>query len=118
MGVASDTLSAINKSQWEDYKQRYIPIENELMDAYDNPELRQERMAAVTNDAATASDNAQRMTSLSLSRYGQADTSAGDARASQLTKASNIVDARNVNRQQMNSRDQLLISGGLTSRGV
>lgn len=118
MGIASDTLARISREQWTDYKQRFIPLENQLIGAYDNPQLRAERQEAVTGEAAAASDNAMGMAARFMSRYGQSDDSADNGRAAALTKTANIVDAQNVNRDKMTARDQLLLSGGLTSRGV
>lgn len=118
MGIASDTLARINREQWEDYKNRFIPLEDELIEAYDNPQLRAERMAAVTDEAKLASDNALDITNRQLSRYGQNANSVGGNREARLTKVANIVDAQNLNRDKMNARDQLLLSGGLTSRGI
>jgi len=118
MGVASDTLAAINREQWDDYKARFIPLENKLIDAYDNPELRNKRMSAVTDYASNAADSARGVASRTMSRYGvDGNTQAGN-REAVLAKTTSIVDAQNTNRDQMNARDQLLLAGGLTSRGV
>lgn len=118
MGIASDTLARISREQWDDYKNRFIPLENQLINAYDNPQLRAERMTAVTGEAEAASDNSEAIADRQLSRYGQSADSVGNDRASGLTKMTNVVDAQNTNRDKMNARDQLLLSGGLTSRGI
>jgi hypothetical protein len=118
MGVASDTLAAINREQWDDYKARFIPRENQLIDAYDNPALRQERMDAATGYAASSADSAQGVAARQMSRYGLNNDSQAGQREAGLTKTASIVDAQNTSRDQMNARDQLLLAGGLTSRGV
>jgi hypothetical protein len=118
MGYATDTIAGVQRAQWEDYKRNYIPDEDELIAAYNNPQLKEERLAASTQIAATSADTAREVAARGLSRYGQTMDSAGDARAAQLTKSAAMVDAQNVNRQMMNERDKLLLSGGLTSLGV
>lgn len=119
MGIASETLANINREQWEDYKNRFVPLENELMNAYNNPVLRQKRMDAVTNEAIMSADTAQGVGRRTMARYGQSmEGQQGVAREAGLTKTSSIINAQNTNRQQMNSRDLLLLSGGLTSRGI
>lgn len=119
MGVASDTLANISREQWDDYKSRFVPLENELIDAYNNPALRAERMADVTNRANDAATSAVGVAQRGLSRYGQTyEGQAGLTRQADLSRATSVVDARNTNRAQMNERDKLLLSGGLTSRGV
>lgn len=118
MGIASDTLARIDREQWEDYKKRFIPLENQLIEAYDNPKLRAERMAAVTGEATAASNNATEIAGRELSRYGQSAASVGNDRAATMAKTTNVIDAQNTNRDKMTARDQLLLSGGLTSRGV
>lgn len=118
MGIASNTLAGINKAQWSDYVSRFIPLENELINAYNNQGDRKERMTAVTQSAAQSSDTAQDVARRGMSRYGLSLDDQDSARSAQLSKTASIVDAKNTNREQMNARDQLLISGGLTSRGV
>ena len=118
MGVASDTLAAISREQWNDYRARFIPLENKLIDAYDNPDLRQERMDAATGYAAVSADNAQGVAERQMSRYGLNNDSQAGQREAGLAKTTSIVDAQNTSRDQMNARDQLLLAGGLTSRGI
>lgn len=118
MGVASETLAQINREQWSDYKSRFVPLENQLIAAYDNPADKAERMRIATTSAGLSADIAQDVTQRSMARYGQTVNDAGLTRSAGLTKTASMVDAANISRDQLNERDRLLLSGGLTSRGV
>lgn len=116
---ASERLAQISREQWQDYQRRFIPLEDKLIDAYDNQKLKAERMAAVTNEAAAASDVAAGVNDRNMARYGLSGrSSAGNDRAEAMSKTTNIVDAQNTNRDKMSARDELLLTGGLTARGI
>jgi len=118
-GSASDTLAQISREQWADYKSRYVPLENKLIDAYDNPQLKAARMADVTKSAEAASDNAVYTGIRGLARYGQNyGDQKGLIRDAGLSKVTNVIHAQNTNRDQMAERDKMLLTGGVTSRGI
>jgi hypothetical protein len=119
MGVASDTLASISRAQWEDYKARFVPLENQLIAGYNNAGDRATQMNSAVNLSGQAFDAAAGVQSRNLSRYG-VDTGigAGATRSLGLGKAAATVDAMNTSRQHMNDRDQILLTGGISSRGV
>ena len=120
MGWASDTMAGITRSQWSDYMSRYIPIENELMTYYDNPTKTAEAIGAARGLSGQASDAAEANTRIELARYGQQDklNDPAFARGLSLNRAAAGVDAANSTRQHMADRGNLLLTGGLTSKGL
>jgi hypothetical protein len=118
-GKASDTYAQISREQWEDYKNRFIPLEDRLLNAYDNQDMKQQRLADVTKSANAASDNAVYAGKRQLARYGlNYGDQKGIVREAGLLKATNAIDAQNNNRGLMAERDEALLSGGVTARGV
>ena len=119
MGVASDTLAAISRAQWEDYKARFVPLENQLISGYNNAGDRAAQMNAAVNLSNQAFDSSVGMQNRNLSRYGvNTGIGAGATRSLGLGRTAATVDAMNTSRQHMNSRDQILLTGGISSRGV
>jgi len=116
MGVASDTYAAVTRAKWNDYKARFYPQEAELIAGYNNAGDRATQMNSAVNLTGQAFDAAAGVQSRNLSRYG-VDTGigAGATRRLGLGKAAATVDAMNTSRQHMNDRDQILLTGGLTS---
>ncbi|MGH8444916.1 MAG: hypothetical protein ACREVL_06590, partial [Solimonas sp.] len=58
---AADTRAALLRSQWQDWKTRYAPLEDTLLNAYRNPNLRtqaQERGADLFQRSVDAADAA------------------------------------------------------------
>lgn len=120
MGWANDTMGQITRSQWTDYQSRYIPIENEMMSYYNNPTKTAEAIGAARGLSSQASDAAEANTRVELARYGQQDklNDPAFARGLSLNRAAAGVDAANSTRQHMADRDNLLLTGGLTSKGL
>lgn len=120
MGWASNQMAEITRSQWLDYSSRYIPIENELMTYYDNPAKTAESIGAARGLSGQAADAAEQNTRVELARYGQGDklNDPAFARGLSLNRAAAGVDAANSTRQHMADRDSLLLTGGLTTRGM
>jgi len=116
MGEAADRYARVSRSQWEDYKARFQPLEDELFQAFDNPGLVQ----ASLNDAGRAVEDsffrANQNLEMNLSRYGLAET-ADQKRAvdrnAELAKTATLASARNMVRQRAKDRDKELALGSI-----
>ena len=117
IGVASDTLAGISREQWEDYKTRYLPLEHQLIAAYGNPADRARLESEAVGLTGRSFDTAAGVGARTLSRMGVSYDPSRD-RGFGLRRVAAEVDALNMTRQHMKGRDELLLSGGLTSRGV
>lgn len=119
MGAASDTYAAVNRAWFEDYKKRFYPQEDALIAGYNNAGDRATQMNTAVNLSNQAFNSAASVQSRNLSRYGvNTGIGAGMARSIGLGRTAATVDAMNTSRQHMNDRDQLLIAGGLSPRGI
>jgi len=120
MGWASDTMAQITREQWADYQGRFQPIEGELQSYYDNPQKMAEGISAARAYSGKAADAAANNVRIGLSRYGQAGQMDDPAFSRQLglNKAAADVDAANSTRAHIVDRDNLILAGGLTTRGL
>ena len=110
-------MAAVSRAQWEDYKNRYIPLENELIAAYNNPADRAARISEAANLSGQAFDSAAGVGQRTMQRMGVNFDPSQD-RGFGLKRAAATVDAMNTTRQHLAGRDELLLTGGITSRGV
>lgn len=117
-GKASNTQAALARAEFEDYKARFFPLEENLIGRYNNPELRaqsqQENAAAVNTAFDTDAGVQQRR----LSRYGtslSADQQAAQTRDNQVAKVAALTDVRNLTRGAHADIDQQILSGSSTS---
>lgn len=118
-GKASDTLATIYRSQWEDYKARFVPLENEVMGAYKNPSLY--RAAEDQARGGVYQTFANQPTQRNLSRYGvqmSPEQQAAVQRNMQLTRSATAANAVNETRRRMSERDEEIMVGGVSSKGV
>lgn len=119
---ASDIMGKLTRAQWQDYKDRFQPIEAALMNKtiYNNPDLIPQGIAqgAQTVNAAydTAAISRQRM----MERYGvnqRADEQAAYNRRAGLERSSAIVDSANRIRQRLEDRTREIAIGSTPNAG-
>lgn len=118
LGVKNSSAKQLAKAQYEDYKRRFVPIENLLMSSYNNPGMMQTRLSDTRGLVAQGFDNAAGIQQRTLSRYGVGMSpmqSAQQARSNQLVRATGMTDAINEARRAMAQRDEELLAGGLTA---
>jgi hypothetical protein len=120
---ATDTAAALIRSQFEDWKRRFFPIEKQLLSetTYGNPNLVNERVAAAQSDVTSQYDTAAAQADRNLAAFGVAPTeeqAGARARMMGLSKATSMVDAANRTRQQVQDETrQLMIGGASALRG-
>lgn len=116
-GSARETQAYLSRQQWEDYKTRFVPLENELLAAYDNPAQRQEGVNKAVSLANTAYDTSQGIMGRNMARYGINMTPQQQASvqsSSNLSRSLAGVDAANRTKTMFNERNDQLLTGGLT----
>lgn len=123
-GLAASTSdeTALAKSQYEDYKRRYQPIEDLLMSSYNNPAMMETRLSDTRNYINQGYNTAAGTQQRTLSRYqvGMApEQQAQQQRSRQLAQTAAVTDGVNESRRAMAQRDEELLAGGLTAnRGM
>lgn len=114
-------LGQIYRDQWDDYLTRFVPIEDELIATYNNPEVHKRVIGAAMGRAETGFDAARGSYGRSMARYGMSpDTQvkAETERNFNLDRAGALVDAKNRTRQGLVERDAGMLAGGVTTGGM
>ena len=117
-GSARDTQAALARADWNDYKERYYPIEEELISRYNNKELVNNAIAENTQAVNTAYDTDEGIQQRRLSRYGvslSADQQAALDRESQVSRVATLTDTRNLTRDTYADLDEQIMSGTAAS---
>lgn len=70
MGVAADTYASITRQQYDDWYQRFYPVQKELLEKTQSGELLNEQLARSDENAASSLDAAQEAESTKMGRYG------------------------------------------------
>lgn len=121
-GKASDILSKLTRAQWQDYKERFQPIETALMNktTYNNPDLVRESIIGGWNTVNKAYDTAIESRGNMLSRYGvnqRADEQAAVERSNQIQRSSALVDTANRIRMRLEDRNREIALGSTPNAG-
>lgn len=122
MGNRADSILAqIYRDQWDDYVTRFFPLEDELIDTYNNPEVHKRIIGQATDKAAASFDAAQGSYDRSMARYGMsADAQMQNEtdRSFNLGRTLALAGAKNTTRQELVDRDQRMLAGGMTTGGM
>ena len=119
-GKADDTLAEVNRRTWEDYQERGIPLENELIATYRDPARWQAQLDNSTNQVNQAYDGVQGTLARDASRAGISLTpqqQEAQRRKIANQRALSIVGARNKTRAGLEERDNTIMTGGVTQGG-
>lgn len=117
-GSARDTQAALARAEWNDYKKRFFPLEENLISRYDNASLRNQAMAENHNATNTAFNVDRGVQARRLSRYGtslSADQQAAQNRENQVSRVAALTDVRNLTRDAYSDIDQQILSGSSSS---
>lgn len=111
--AASDLFAQVTRAQWEDYKARYLPVIESLVDSTTGAsaeDLRSQAVQGATEAIDTgyglASETANRM----RARYGLA-ASPEQSNSTALQKARDKVNAINQTNREITDRNMMLVSG-------
>lgn len=116
--AASDAASAITRAKYEDWKNRFFPKVDELMNmtTYVNKNLVPTETANAFKITNETFDNVTAGQQRNLARYGMSQTAeqrAAQSDALSLGRAAAIVNAEDSTRLALKDRDRAIASGGL-----
>jgi hypothetical protein len=117
MGYAAEQqLADVANAEWQDYIQRFEPIENALMQqtTYDNPGLFDQDIGAAQQAIATSAVTNQNSQQQLLQRYGESqigDYATANARLNNLNTQAGMVDAANRITQNLINQNQQIATG-------
>ena len=117
-GSARDTQAALARAEWNDYKNRFFPLEENLINRYDNANLRNMAMTENHNATNTAFNVDRGVQARRLSRYGtslSADQQAAQNRENQVSRVAALTDVRNLTRDAYSDIDQQILFGSSSS---
>jgi hypothetical protein len=112
---AQDTNAWITRQQWQDYQNRYLPVENKLIDQTMGRDLLNERLGAITATTNTAFDTNMLAAQQRRARYGmrlEGQGAQAQQRGRELSQATAIADGTNNTRTHIYDRNMDTIAGG------
>ena len=119
---ASKTYAQIIRSQYDDYVNRFQPIENRMMDLAQSRELLDEQLSRITANINSSYANPQFSAgALTSQRYGvqqSADERAFSTKQRSMDKALATANAKNNTRLANADMQQNMITGGSSVRGL
>lgn len=114
--AASENQAALARAEYDDYKRRFVPIENELIGQLGNRSVYAENVNRATEAAGQAYGTSADEYRRGLSRYGvtASDEQVADQqRQMGLSSAASQSEAANRTRLQTKNRNMQLLGGGL-----
>lgn len=122
MGVAADTYANLVRSQWDDYKNTYLPVNKDLLASlgYNNFAVYTDEVADAQRRTALAFDVGEATQARNLSRLGMVPSAGVLEEQQKLTGLSRglaLVDTSNRTRMAISDRDRALMVGGLPNSG-
>ena len=114
---ASEMRGWLDRETYEDYKNRFMPHEQELIDSVTSTDMLDKRLSQISISEENAFEGAMAKRDRSLARYG----SSVDPRMNRVSetqhslgRASASASAQNATRQAVHDRNMSLISGAPT----
>jgi len=117
-GSARETQAALARAEWDDYKARFFPLEENLINRYNNEGLRNQAIGENVSAVNTAFDTDAGVQQRRLSRYGVslgADQQSALERNNQVSKVAAVSDVKNLTRGAYADIDQQILSGSSAS---
>ncbi|MCA9340021.1 MAG: hypothetical protein KDA17_03875 [Candidatus Saccharibacteria bacterium] len=106
----------LHRQQWEDYKRRFQPVEQQLIhETMDSTELLDERLSAISATANQAFDSAMINADIVRGRYGihQGESQAqANLKRMMRDNSASVADAKNNTRTHTYDRNMNTIAGG------
>ena len=121
--AASQTLAHVSNAEWQDYLQRFVPVESALMKqtTWEDPNLFNTDVASAqqaVGEGMAASANSNKMLT---QRYGMTDDQQyqdANNRLNNLTKSASVVNAANTIRQNLTDRNYQIATGAVNTQGM
>lgn len=116
---ARRTRAWLARQQWNDYQQRFQPVEQELINAITTPEMLDQRLSAIRANVSNAGNASSQVQDMLMRRYGVAPSAQQrqvDANNRDLAASLASVNAANNTRTQIYDRNQAALAGGSAVR--
>ena len=111
MGYAADTYAKITREQYQDWKTRFYPKQQELMELATNGQLLREQLGRVDENNANALRSAQQATANRNARMGLGTISNANDNSQGLRMALMTAGTENGLREQEQSRQMGILTG-------
>ncbi|WP_429112583.1 hypothetical protein [Aeromonas rivipollensis] len=111
MGYAADTYAKITREQYQDWKTRFYPKQQELMDLATNGELLREQLGRVGENNTNALRSAQQATANRNARMGLGTSSNANDNSQGLRMALMTAGTENGLREQEQTRQMGILTG-------
>ena len=111
MGVASDTYASIMRDQYDDWKNRFYPKQQELMDLATSGELMKNQLARVDATTANSVNNAQVAQNNTMARMGVSTATDSNDNSLGLKASLATASAKNGARSAEQERQINILSG-------
>ena len=111
MGYASDTYASIIRDQYDDWKERFYPKQQELMDLATSGELMKNQLARVDATTANSVNNAQVAQNNTMARMGVSTATDSNDNSLGLKESLATANAKNGARSAEQERQINILSG-------
>ena len=111
MGYASDTYASIIRDQYDDWKERFYPKQQELMDLATSGELMKNQLARVDATTANSVNNAQVAQDNTMARMGVSTATDSNDNSLGLKASLATANAKNGARSAEQERQINILSG-------
>jgi len=111
MGVASDTYASIMRDQYDDWKTRFYPEQQKLMNLATSGELMTNQLARVDATTANSVNNAQVAQNNTMARMGVSSATDGNDNSLGLKASLATATAKNGARSAEQERQINILSG-------
>ena len=111
MGYASDTYASIIRDQYDDWKERFYPKQQELMDLATSGELMKNQLARVDATTANSVNNAQVAQNNTMARMGVSTATDSNDNSLGLKASLATASAKNGARSAEQERQINILSG-------
>ncbi|TQV82867.1 hypothetical protein [Aliikangiella coralliicola] len=110
---AADINADLIRAEYEDYRQRYLPLEIELMRLASDPEEKRAAINRAGDEVNSGFESAAKQSAMTAQRYGIRDPSlrVGAERNRNLSKSAAIAQAKNQTRVAHNDLQMRIMAG-------
>lgn len=114
----SDNIAKVHRAEWEDYLSRFAPVENMLIDKFNDSAGRAEAVDKAGTAMASAFDRSKEQTDMNMSRYGlniSQDKQKQRDNEFALKKTAGVAGAKNGMRIAKEDQRMGIMAGGLSN---
>ena len=119
--AASRTRAWISRDQWNDYKNRFAPREDELLDKVTGAELLDERLSAISVNNKRAYESATLGAEMRRDRYGLNPSAMQRSAIDRNLHTNSVlteIDSKNKTRQHIDDRNINVLGGGTARHAI